>query len=284
MNELYNLDEFDKSLCNELIGIKNRVRNLIGDSNWGKEGEYKEIILRRMFKKIIPKKYSIGTGFVVFKNGDKIESSTQIDILVWDSQNHSQLLGDDIADFYIVKPESVRAIIEVKTTLRKVDCIEAFLKLNKIAFNINKHNYEIGRATSIGESDKYPPVFSGLFFYNGYERETKGHLKTNITNILKDQQIIEDINNRYVLHFSPAINFLTFGENIFLRYNYYKYEIHKMPKLAYASQIKSLTAWLEEDEYYKLSSSGWNENIIKSKPFFNIEYDLPFQERTQIET
>ena len=38
--------EFQKSINRELQVVKNRVRNLIGNANWGDEGSYKEAIFR----------------------------------------------------------------------------------------------------------------------------------------------------------------------------------------------------------------------------------------------
>ena len=38
--------KFYESLNNELIAIKDRVRNLIGDVHWGADGEHKEAILK----------------------------------------------------------------------------------------------------------------------------------------------------------------------------------------------------------------------------------------------
>ncbi|KAF5438221.1 hypothetical protein C5S35_00065 [Candidatus Methanophagaceae archaeon] len=39
-----NMDEFYESIGKEMLAKKNRVRNIIGDKNWGEEGKYKEII------------------------------------------------------------------------------------------------------------------------------------------------------------------------------------------------------------------------------------------------
>ena len=37
--------------------IKNRVRNLIGNSNWAEEGRYKETILKNVIRRFLPAKY-----------------------------------------------------------------------------------------------------------------------------------------------------------------------------------------------------------------------------------
>ena len=54
-----NYMEYQQSISNELISIKNRVRNFIDDRHWGEDGRYKEIILSEMFKRLLPKNVSV---------------------------------------------------------------------------------------------------------------------------------------------------------------------------------------------------------------------------------
>ena len=65
------IKEFHKSTSKELDVIKNRVRNLIGNANWIEEGRYKEAILKNVIKRFLPRKYAIGTGFIVKKSQKK---------------------------------------------------------------------------------------------------------------------------------------------------------------------------------------------------------------------
>ena len=115
INEIFNLNEFHKSTSDELKSIKNRVRNLIGNSNWAEEGRYKETILKNVIRRFLPAKYIIGSGFIVKSFNGKLECSTQNDILIFDS-SYPILLSE--GDFYIVTPNSVRAVIEVKTNIQ----------------------------------------------------------------------------------------------------------------------------------------------------------------------
>ena len=46
-----NYIEYQKSISNELISVKNRVRNFIDGRHWGEDGRYKEIILSEILKK-----------------------------------------------------------------------------------------------------------------------------------------------------------------------------------------------------------------------------------------
>ena len=79
-----NFNEFYKSLNKELMAVKDRVRSLIGEAHWVKDGEYKEAILKNVISKFLPKKYSMGTGFVI--NGEK-KITQQIDIIIYDNSS-----------------------------------------------------------------------------------------------------------------------------------------------------------------------------------------------------
>ena len=81
------MELFHKSTTKELKVIKNRVRNLIGNSNWGEEGRFKEAILRNVIKRFLPQNFNIGTGFVIRsydnnRNRNNIECSKQIDLIM----------------------------------------------------------------------------------------------------------------------------------------------------------------------------------------------------------
>lgn len=62
-------EAFHKSINEELIIVKDRVKNLIDiDTNHhGEDGNYREAILRNVIKRFLPNNISIGTGFVVAK-------------------------------------------------------------------------------------------------------------------------------------------------------------------------------------------------------------------------
>lgn len=116
MQNFQNIKSFQESITEELTVIKNRVRNIIGNSHWGEDGRYKEAVLSKVLKNYIPNNVSIGTGFIVsspsvFQTGN-IEVSDQIDILIYD--NTIPVVFRE-GDFVIVTPDAVKAIIEVKS-------------------------------------------------------------------------------------------------------------------------------------------------------------------------
>ena len=70
------MDELYESIAKEMHAKKNRVRNIIGDSHWGEEGKYKEIILKNIIQRYLPHDLSIGTGFIATKTNESISTTS----------------------------------------------------------------------------------------------------------------------------------------------------------------------------------------------------------------
>ncbi len=104
-----NFITFHESLTEELHALKDRVRSLV--SHWGTDGEYKEAALRAVLRRHLPESFIVGRGFIVYPDA----SSTQIDVLIIDGSKPT-LFRD--GDLLFVTPDSVAAVIEVKTMLR----------------------------------------------------------------------------------------------------------------------------------------------------------------------
>lgn len=105
--------EFQKSITEELNVVKNRVRNLIGDSHWGEEGRYKEAVVKNILRKFLPQHISIGTGFIVNSNNHN-RISKQIDIIIYNNM-HPVLFSE--GDFIITTMKNVLGIVEVKSNI-----------------------------------------------------------------------------------------------------------------------------------------------------------------------
>lgn len=116
--------KYQKSISNEIISTKDRIRDLIGDIHYGEDGRYKEILLRNIIMSKLPNFAAAGTGFVLGEN----EISTQIDIIIF--RNDFPLVFR-CSDFVIVPKEAVLGIIEVKTKLRAGDFDEVYLKAHR---------------------------------------------------------------------------------------------------------------------------------------------------------
>ena len=175
-----NPKEFQKSITEELNTIKNRVRNLIGDTHWGEEGRYKEAILKNVIKRFLPNSLSIGTGFVIRKdNNDDPQVSKQIDIIIYD--NTIPVLFSE-GDFVITTYKNVRGIAEVKTKIRIGELQEIMQKAK-------------GNGELIGKN-----IFNGIFSY-----EFDGDITSNaIDRALKGAK--------------GYVNYISLGPNIFIRF------------------------------------------------------------------
>jgi hypothetical protein len=111
-----------KSLGIELISLKDRIRQLIGDRHWQADGEWKESVLRNVIRRYLPNQILIQRGFIVEDNFQ----SGQIDILFTDYRWPTLFTDGELA---IVRLYAVRGIIEVKTTLYSGKVTKALQKL-----------------------------------------------------------------------------------------------------------------------------------------------------------
>ncbi len=141
------IKKFHESIGNELFAIKDRVRNLIGSVHWGKDGEYKEAILKNIIKRFLPSQCSVGTGFVINEKG---EVTSQIDIIIYD--NTRPVLFKE-GDFVIVQSHTVKGIMEVKTK------INSHSELKDIIIKAEEN------AKKITKLAVYPILFNGIFSY-----------------------------------------------------------------------------------------------------------------------
>ena len=172
--------KYQKSVSNELISIKDRVRNFIDDRHWGEDGRYKEVILRNVLIRYLPQNVSVGTGFVVDENR---EVSTQIDIIIYANTVPPMFLLDD---FVVVAKESVLGIIEVKTNIRNAEFGTTIKKA---------HN----NGMFIGNQ-----IFNGVFGYEAALERRGENLKQNIEASLK--------------RYNGYVNNICFGKDLFAKY------------------------------------------------------------------
>jgi len=177
-----NFQAFHKSISEELFSIKNRVRNLV--HHWPSDGAFKEIALRAVLRRHLPASVAVGSGFIVTKD----RSSTQIDILVIDSRK--PILFQD-GDVFIVTPDAVLGVIEVKTRLSSAPKIaEALAKLSEVERMCHDESRE----------DR---VWSGLFIYEGKDAQLQNLIAAS---------------GQAFQQTSRPINCITCGKNLFVRY------------------------------------------------------------------
>jgi len=189
---MLNYEEYRKSISDELMAIRNRVRCFV--THWSEDGRYKEIILRNTLINHLPQTVSVGTGFVI---GGNNEISKQIDIIVY-LKTFPPIFRID--DFVIVVKESVIGIIEVKTKIEK----SKFKEVIKKAHDNGK---------LIGGN-----IFNGIF---GYESDIVESLPDTCNNPCSEpnrenlltKSIKDSLNN-----YSGYVNNIALGEDVFVKY------------------------------------------------------------------
>lgn len=221
--------KYQRSISDELIATKDRVRNFIGDRHWGEDGKYKEIILMNVLKKVLPKSVSLGTGFVICDNG---AVSRQIDIIIY--RNHIPLLFQQ-DEFVIVPRESVLGIIEVKTNLSRLAHVERSIR------NAHENGKMIGRS-----------MFNGIF---SYENEWVFNGKH------------ADSLNIALRQYHGSINNISFGKDYFMKYwDIYQpcpechsphYSYYRIRNLSFGYFISNLV----EDVYNQENAAPINQTL-----------------------
>lgn len=120
---------------------------LLGDSHYPSLGQYKERLLADAIRGFLPRTVEVGTGFVMFPHADMeppgegrfhdplnqsaFSMSRQCDILVYDVAKYPAIFRD--RDFVIVRPEAVRAVIEVKGMLSRREVLSALASFQDFA-------------------------------------------------------------------------------------------------------------------------------------------------------
>lgn len=229
--------EYQKSISEELISIKDRLRYFIDDHHWPEDGRYKEIILIDILRKHLPKSVSVGTGFVV-GNG---RISTQIDIIIY--RNDFPTMFQQ-SDFVILAAEAVLGVIEVKSHIANTtQLIQAINKLTAVS--------EI-----LGKS-----TFSGIFSFDGFD----GMLNRGVNAHL----------NSALIGSSGKVNCLCVGNDIFIKYwpplslsqanSAAHYSFYKIDNLSFGYFISNLV----EDVY--IATTGTNLPSTLLDMFYPIE-------------
>jgi len=103
------------------------LSKLLHDAHYPSLGRYKERLLADALKAYLPERISVGTGFVLFPvdstkkyDADPLNMadhrlSRQCDIIVYDSHTIPPVFRD--GDFVVLRPDCVKAVIEVKGAL-----------------------------------------------------------------------------------------------------------------------------------------------------------------------
>jgi hypothetical protein len=112
------IEQYYRGITQQLKAEVNFINTLF--RHQGVKGEGNEEILRDLLRRFIPKKYGIGTGIVIDRQGNQ---SRQMDIIIYDTYLYPSLLS--IATVHMFPVDIVYATIEVKTTLNSKSVSEA---------------------------------------------------------------------------------------------------------------------------------------------------------------
>ena len=105
--------------------VSDQVYDLL--SHPGEKGRAIEAVFKGLVRSILPQRYASGTGFVT--NSANAES-TQTDLVIYDQHWNAPICL--IGDVSIFPIESVYAVAEIKSTLRKTEIDEAMKSLGRL--------------------------------------------------------------------------------------------------------------------------------------------------------
>lgn len=131
---------YSASFANDLASQSEQLGRLIGHG--ATVGSEREELFRALLERHVPRRYHVATGFV-----DGLPQ--QFDIIIYDQIDHAALLRT--GNLVVVPSESVRAVIEIKSTLDATTLADALEHLQAAMF-----------IAGAG-----PPVFRGVFAYSG---------------------------------------------------------------------------------------------------------------------
>ncbi len=135
-------------------------------SHNGEKGSENESLLKDFLISLLPKKLSVGTGFIVDSNGCM---SKQCDIIIYDSLYSPNLI--QFRENTIFPIECVYAVIEVKTTITN-DCVEKAFEALEVLRSMNFNSERVMFFPSVApkaqsqmtSTETSPP----LYFIFGY--------------------------------------------------------------------------------------------------------------------
>jgi len=160
---------YAKSFVGEFAAARNRIEDLLGNRYYS--GVFRESLLKDFLRRLVPDSLSVDSGFIY--GFEVVEASRQLDIIIWDSHRHAPVYRS--ADFVVVPPESVVAVISVKSNLKAEDLengLENLLSVSRIEMR-----YCEDRVSRDGTALLLPPIAKFLVAYRA-PRNPEEALKT----------------------------------------------------------------------------------------------------------
>ena len=237
-----NIQKFYESINRELMAIKDRVSSLIGNASPGENGGYREAILKNVISRFLPKKYSIGTGFVI---NERKEITKQIDIIIYD--NSSPILFSE-GDFVIVLASTVKAIIEVKSNVGDTTKLIEYIKTCE------------ENAKKIEAVALHDRLFNGIFSY-----------ECNLSNEVLESSLKDYFELTECSIFRKVSN-ISLGNNKFIHlwwdHKPFSLKGYELPELSFAYFIANLLISLNE---YSPESKSLFSPLESKNPYEKFE-------------
>lgn len=114
----------------------------------GERGRNDEERFRSFLTKVLPRRFSVGTGFLVCSN-PAVPPSGQIDTVIFDEIYNSPLHRELAA--YIFPIEMVYGIVEVKGLLKSSDLVPTLQSIARVRQLAKEKQYVVYGSTSIGQ-------------------------------------------------------------------------------------------------------------------------------------
>jgi hypothetical protein len=125
----------------------------------GERGRNDEERFRNFLTKVLPRRFSIGTGFLVCSNPE-IPVSRQVDVVIYDEVHNSPLHRELAA--YVFPVEMVYGTVEVKGLLKPSDLVPALQNIARIRRLAKEKHYLIYGETAAGQHNPDQSWVAGI--------------------------------------------------------------------------------------------------------------------------
>jgi hypothetical protein len=173
---LENFRRYTASYIESFTTAKNRIFNLLHRQQQA-SGIFREGLLKDFFRALLPANVAVDSGFIYAF--DLLPPSGQLDILIWDSGRHAPVFRS--SDFVIVPPESVIAVLSVKSNLQNRDIDSGLCNLLSIT------PIELRFRNFLAKDDQhpiFPPITKILVAYDS--RRVPARIQQRVANFFTD--------------------------------------------------------------------------------------------------
>lgn len=258
--------EYHKSVGRELMSLKDRVRNLLGDgTHWPSDGKFKEAILKSVLSRHLPENIGVYNGFSTFQGNF---CSTEIDLIL-SYRDKANLFKQD--DFIITTPSNIFGAIEVKTEVRSGNLKQVLLKLANNASLIRKESRIARMQSNLFESHSGKVPWFGLF---SYDWQFNSNILNQFNNVAQG-----DVNRVVDCACLGTDYFVRFWDSRKMDYTdepFTGWELYKLEGLAVSYFIANMI-W--QDEVTTIESENWfplpegkSPYIVNAIPFSPVRF------------